>query len=72
MSTENLKDDGPPPIPSPLNVSVSMSPYEWHKLLSELEFAMCIVNRDQRTITALYEMISSQLNEVPVKVVGEK
>ena len=49
------------------NLSVSLSAWEWHNILSELEHLMCIVNRDQSVVKKLYTKISTQLSDCEVK-----
>ena len=50
-------------------VTVVLSPFEWHKLLTELEYLMRFANRETATAISLYESIATQLNKNPVKVV---
>ena len=49
--------------------TVSLSAYEWHQLLSELEFCLRFANQDIVITQYLYEAIGSQLAGVPVRVV---
>ena len=48
--------------------SVTLSVYDWHLLLKAMENLICIVNRDNANVKRIYEVISTQLCEVPVKV----
>ena len=45
-----------------LSPVVRLTAYEWHALLSELERAQSVVNRDTTHATQLWERISKQLN----------
>lgn len=53
---------------TPPLITVTLPAYRWHKLLSEMEDAMCVCNRDQRTMIELYQDIASQLDNGAVKV----
>jgi len=62
---KNLKEvmDGKKAETSHLDkVPVYLSIFEWHVLLGELEHSMRFVNRDTNNPTALYNKISTQLN----------
>ena len=41
--------------------SVTLSTYDWHLLLNDIEDHLRIVNRDRTTTRELYEKIASQL-----------
>lgn len=43
------------------NINITMTSYEWHLLLNDIEDHLRIVNRDRRTTASLYEKIASQL-----------
>ncbi len=43
------------------SLSVTLTAYDWHALLREMEEMSNIVNRDQRNLRILYTAIASQL-----------
>lgn len=49
-------------------VSITLTPYQWHKLLEELEDRLCVVNIDRTNLIELYEEITYQLRGERVKV----
>ncbi len=53
---------------TPPAVTVTLSPFQWSMLLTQLENDMCIVNRDRENLFRLYEIIASQLAGHPVTV----
>jgi hypothetical protein len=57
---------------SDIRQHVSLSAYEWHQLLGELEHGMRIVNRDTDVLISLYEKIGSQLSGRPLVVERRK
>lgn len=57
---------------SDIRQGVSLSAYEWHQLLGELEHGMRIVNRDTDVLISLYEKIGSQLSGRPLVVERRK
>lgn len=57
---------------SDIRQHVSLSAYEWHQLLGELEHGMRIVNRDTDVLIGLYEKIGSQLSGRPLVVERRK
>lgn len=48
--------------------SVTLSVYDWHLILRALERNMSIINWQDVNTTRLYEDISTQLCQMPVKV----
>lgn len=52
--------------PTNQRMSVTLSGYEWHRLLQEMEFTASISNRDRTMIKSLYEKIGSQLHGASV------
>lgn len=46
----------------PVKVSVSLTSYEWHRLLKELEYIQQICNRDNSYAIDMWEKISTQLS----------
>ena len=48
--------------------SVSLTTYEWHILLLELERVMSFINIDTTHAVLLYEKITAQLSDTPIKV----
>lgn len=60
----------PPPKP-PSTKSVTLTVYEWHALLRELEYLFAICNRDQHNAKALYNLIATELHGETVNVFEE-
>lgn len=54
------------------DVAVTMSAFDWHVLLEEMEYTNRIVNRDTREVKRLYELIASQLAGQPVILQNQK
>ena len=50
-------------------ISVTLTPYQWHNLLEELEDRLCVVNIPRKNLVEVYEAIAGQLRGGPVKVV---
>jgi hypothetical protein len=57
---------------TPPTFAVTLSVYEWSRLLDELAEHRTICNRDQRTNIALFEAIATQLHNRPVRVIHEQ
>lgn len=50
-------------------ISITLTPYQWHMLLEELENRLCVVNIDRTNLVEVYEAIAGQLRGEPVKVI---
>jgi len=50
------------------NTSFTLTAYESHLLLKELEYLLSIVNRNQQGLKLVYEKIAGQLHDIPIKV----
>jgi hypothetical protein len=46
----------------PVKVTVSLTSYEWHRLLKELEYIQQICNRDNSYAIDMWEKISTELS----------
>lgn len=54
-------------------ISISMTSYNWNRLLRDLEDHMRICNRDQTDTILFYEKIATELNDGrPVRVIHEQ
>jgi hypothetical protein len=60
--------ESPTPVEAP-TAAVTMTVFEWHRLLWVLEHAMCITNWDPPLARALYTKIASALQGNPVRIV---
>lgn len=57
------------PINNDKRIPVSLTPYEWAKLLSEMRYTLQITNRDNSSVIDLYEKIATQLGDKQVHVI---
>ncbi len=55
-------------VAAAMQVDIKLSVYDVHQLLTELERAMCVVNRDREGLFNLYETIASQATNKRVVV----
>jgi len=61
LDSEQVMHSGEKAAQGPMAV-VSLAVYDWHALLSELEYIMKFLNRDTLVAVRLYEAIATQLN----------
>lgn len=47
----------------PEKISISLTVYDWHKLLNVINFSRSIANRDAEDATDLWEKITTQLDD---------
>ena len=62
---DEKQTDSPPEKPL---FTVTLTAYDWHVLMNELEHSLRVVNRDSRNLVKIYEAVAAQLAGAPVKV----
>ncbi len=60
MNTHEMKDNID--YKTTVTASIELTVYEWHTLLSELEYAQRFVNRDGSNAKSLWHKIVNKLN----------
>lgn len=61
MAPESITD-GHEPVPQ---IPVSLTAYEWHLILQELQHSISVINRDTTNAKAMWDKLANKLNGTP-------